>query len=269
MNLFIKVCQCKDQNDDSTNAKYFDLLDSILADCEAELDTPLETLHLHDTAVSVLYQLVLICPLASLTSIIPKLVPVLVDVIRLNEASEEEAKFIKSMKTNASRCLSSIYQTTNVVTLSTLLVPLFRKLDSYGWHPLSFSHDVMHTLTGNKNKDAIVKPIYLHIITHIGDLIPGLFSSEDFSGNDSESGMNFESEGGLQRKSDDSAIHEVEMADFRMKPCLFAVIRCILYCVESQLQEARSISLNHEQKVTDDLLILLQYLLHYSELHQL
>lgn len=48
-------------------------------------------------------------------------------------------------------------------------------------------------------------------------------------GNDSESGMNFESEGGLQRKSDDSAIHEVEMADFRMKPCLFAVIRCILY----------------------------------------
>ena len=85
---FIKVCQCKDQNDDSTNAKYFDLLDSILADCEAELDTPLETLHLHDTAVSVLYQLVLICPLASLTSIIPKLVPVLVDVIRLNEASE-------------------------------------------------------------------------------------------------------------------------------------------------------------------------------------
>ena len=86
-------------------------MDSILADCEAELDTPLETLHLHDTAVSVLYQLVLICPLASLTSIIPKLGPVLVDVIRLNEASElslispvmhrEEAKFIKSMKTNA------------------------------------------------------------------------------------------------------------------------------------------------------------------------
>ena len=34
-----------------------------------------------------------------------------------------------------------------------------------------------------------------------------------------------------------------------------------MQCVESQLQEARSISLNHEQKVTDDLLILLQYLL--------
>lgn len=73
----------------------------------------------------------------------------------------EEAKYIKSMKTNAfvplidvsmhrSRCLSSIYQTTNVITLSALLTPLFRKLDSYGWHPLSFSHDVMHTLTGNK-----------------------------------------------------------------------------------------------------------------------
>lgn len=41
--------------------------------------------------------------------------------------------------------------------------------------------------------------------------------------------MNSESEAGLQSKSDDSAIHEVEMVDFRMKPCLFAVIRCILY----------------------------------------
>ena len=41
--------------------------------------------------------------------------------------------------------------------------------------------------------------------------------------------MNSESEAELQGKNDDSAVHEVEMADFRMKPCLFAVIRCILY----------------------------------------
>ena len=85
-----------------------------------------------------------------------------------------------------------------------------------------------------------MKPIYLHIISHIGDLIPGLFSSEDFSGrvrwcegssegNDSISVMNSESEAELQSKNGDSAVHEVEMADFRMKPCLFAVIRCILY----------------------------------------
>ena len=48
-------------------------------------------------------------------------------------------------------------------------------------------------------------------------------------GNDIDSVVNSESEAEVLSKSGDSAVHEVEMADFRMKPCLFAVIRCILY----------------------------------------
>ena len=39
---------------------------------------------------------------------------------------------------------------------------------------------------------------------------------------------NSESEAEIQSRNDDTVVYEVEMADFRVKPCLFAVIRCIL-----------------------------------------
>lgn len=75
------MCQFKDQNDDSGNSKYFDLLPYILLDCRGVLATPIQTLHLHYTVVNVIYQLVLICPAALITTVLPQLVPVLVDMI--------------------------------------------------------------------------------------------------------------------------------------------------------------------------------------------
>ena len=81
------MCQFKEQNDDSMNGKYFDFLDSILNDFTTELATPLATLRLRERAVNVLYQLILICPAALITSKLPKLGPTLVDMIGLPSTS--------------------------------------------------------------------------------------------------------------------------------------------------------------------------------------
>ena len=41
----------------------------------------MQTLQMHYTVVNVIYQLILICPAALITSVLPQLVPVLVDMI--------------------------------------------------------------------------------------------------------------------------------------------------------------------------------------------
>ena len=54
---------------------------------------------------------------------------------------------------------------------------------------------------------------------------------------------------------------EIELSSIGVNPRCLAIVRCILSCVENRLQEARSITLLHEQQVTDYLLSLLHYLL--------
>lgn len=75
------MCQYKEQNDDSSNSKYFEFLDSILRDCDYELETFDETVILKETCVHVLYQLILICPAALITTELPKIIAVLVRII--------------------------------------------------------------------------------------------------------------------------------------------------------------------------------------------
>ena len=80
------MCQSKEPGDDSTNGRYFDLLNSILNDFTTTLSTPLATLQLRERAVNVLYQFIVICPAALITSKLPMLVPTLVDMIGLPSA---------------------------------------------------------------------------------------------------------------------------------------------------------------------------------------
>ena len=70
------MCQSKEQDEDASNTQYFDLLDQVLSDCQ-----PPNNLSLRNTAVDVVYQLVIICPGALTMTVLPKIVPVLVEVI--------------------------------------------------------------------------------------------------------------------------------------------------------------------------------------------
>lgn len=106
------MCQAKEPGDDSTNGRYFDFLDSILNDFTTTLPTPLETLQLRERAVNVLYQFIVICPAALITSKLPMLVPTLVDMIGLPDVegyaqaccvscSEEEHALVQKIRTTA------------------------------------------------------------------------------------------------------------------------------------------------------------------------
>ena len=79
------MCQFREQNDDSGNGKYFELLPYILKDADTQLLSTTETLQLHFMVVNVIYQLILICPAALITTVLPQLVPVLVSMVREGE----------------------------------------------------------------------------------------------------------------------------------------------------------------------------------------
>ena len=66
-----------------SNSKYFDFLDAILQDCNLELSSFDDTIFLKETCVNVLYQLILICPAALITTVLPRIISVLVDMIYL------------------------------------------------------------------------------------------------------------------------------------------------------------------------------------------
>lgn len=69
----------------------------------------------------------------------------------------------------------------NVITSSALLTPLFQALDSFYWYPASFAYTVLKAFSGSKSKEAYSKPTYLHVITHIADLLPMIAEVSDVS----------------------------------------------------------------------------------------
>lgn len=79
------------------------------------------------------------------------------------------------------RTLASIYPLINVITSSSLLAPLFRTLDAYGWYPVNFTHSVLKALSNSKTKEAYSKPAYLHVVLHVADLLPMLAEPEEAS----------------------------------------------------------------------------------------
>ena len=79
------------------------------------------------------------------------------------------------------RSLASIYPFVNVITSTSLLTPLFQALDSYNWYPVSFTHTVLKAFSGSKSKEAYSKPTYLHVITHVADLLPMIAEVIDVS----------------------------------------------------------------------------------------
>ena len=161
-----------------SNSKYFDFLDAILQDCKFELPTFDDTILLKETCVNVLYQLILICPAALITTVLPRIISVLVDMIYLctiqtyfidfidflfethlfmfRENSAITANLRDSSYSSLSllsyriRCLSSIYPLVNVITSTSLLTPIFTGLDSHGWYPMSFVRSILRPLTNTK-----------------------------------------------------------------------------------------------------------------------
>ena len=77
----IHVCQNKDRKEDPSNTQYLKFLDYILADCIIQLSDFEDTIRVYQICIDTLTQLVSICPDASITTHIPKIIPVLVDLI--------------------------------------------------------------------------------------------------------------------------------------------------------------------------------------------
>ena len=105
------------------------------------------------------------------------------------------------------RSLASIYPFVNVITSTSLLTPLFQALDSYNWYPISFTHTVLKAFSGSKSKEAYSKPTYLHVITHVADLLPMIAEVSDVS-------MSIEED--IQSTS--SQKKEIEMVNLALNP---------------------------------------------------
>lgn len=115
------------------------------------------------------------------------------------------------------RSLACIYPLVNVITSAALLTPLFQALDSYSWYPVSFTHTVLKALSGSKSKEAYSKPAYLHVITHVADLLPMIAEADDAD-------MSVEEE--VQSAS--SQKKEIEMTNLALDPQKLLVVCNVL-----------------------------------------